>query len=75
MKKIFTSQNLTRCDLVRGLLEANGIEAVLKNEHACNTAAASIVGGLAFAWPEVWVNDEDEQESVGILKDSGLGFL
>jgi hypothetical protein len=59
MKKIFTSPNLTRCDLVLGVLEQSGINAMLKNELAYNTAGASIVGALGFAWPEVWVNDED----------------
>ena len=75
MKKIYTSRNLTHCDMIRSFLEANGIPSVLKNEHACHTAGASIVGGLAFAWPEVWVNGEDMQMAEKALKDSGFSFL
>ncbi len=75
MKKIYSSPNLTHCDMVRGLLEQSGIDAMLKNELACSTAAASIVGTLAFAWPEVWVNDEDEQTAAECINDSGFSFL
>ena len=75
MKKIYTSRNLAHCDMIRSFLEANGISSVLQNEHACYTAGASIVGGLAFAWPEVWVNDEDVQMAEDALKASGLSFV
>ena len=75
MKRIYTSRNLTHCDMVLGILEQSGIDAMLKNELACSTAGASIVGSLAFAWPEVWVNDEDEQTAVECIGDSGLSFL
>lgn len=75
MKKIYTSRNLTHCDMIRSFLEANGISSVMKNELSCYTAGASIVGGLAFAWPEVWVNDEDMQTAEETLKDSGFSFL
>lgn len=75
MKKIYTSRNLTHCDMICSFLEANGIPSVLNNEHACYTAGASIVGGLAFAWPEVLVNDEDMQTAEKTLKDSGFSFL
>lgn len=75
MKKIYTSRNLTHCDMVLGLLEQSGIVAMLKNELACNTAGASIAGVLGFVWPEVWVNDEDEQSAFDCINDSGLSFL
>jgi len=56
-------------------LEQSGIDAMLKNELSCSTAGASIVGTLGFAWPEVWVNDEDAEIAAECLKDSGLSFL
>ncbi len=61
--------------MVRGVLELSGIDAMLKNELACSTAGGSIVGTLAFAWQEVWVNDEDAEAAVECLRDSRLSFL
>ena len=61
--------------MIRSFLEANGISSVMKNEQSCCTAGASIIGGLAFAWPEVRVNDEDMQTAEKTLKDSGFSFL
>jgi hypothetical protein len=75
MKRIYTSRNLTHCDMVRGVLVESGIRAMLKNELVCSTAGGSIVGSLGFAWPEVWVNDEDAKAAEECLKDSGLSFL
>jgi len=75
MKRIYSSRNLTHCDMVRGVLAQSGITAMLENEIACNTAGAGVAGALGFAWPEVWVNDEDEQKAVECLEDSGLSFL
>ena len=75
MKRIYTDRNLTHCDMVRGLLEESGIPAILKNEHVCHTAGASIVGALGFAWPEVWVNVDDVQRAEECLADSGLSFV
>jgi len=63
------------CDMVLCTLEQSGIAAMLKNELSCNTAGASIVGALGFAWPEVWVNDEDAEIAVDCLKASNLSFL
>lgn len=75
MKMVYRDRNLTYCDIVRGILEDSGIDVMLKNEYACNTAGASIVGMLDFAWPEVWVIDEDAQAAVECIKNAGLSFL
>jgi hypothetical protein len=75
MKKIYTSSNLTHCDLVRGVLEESGFPVMLKNEFVSNTAGASIAGSLGFAWPEVWVHDEDAESAVECLRDAELSFL
>lgn len=75
MKKIFASQNLTECDLVRSLLHGSGVQTMLKNEYTSRTAGAGPVGGLPFAWPEVWVNDKEFEHAQTSLKDAGLSFL
>jgi len=75
MKRIYSSRNLSHCDMVKSVLAQSGINSMLKNEFACSTAGAGITGALGFVWPEVWVTDEDEQTAVECLKDSGLSFL
>jgi hypothetical protein len=76
MKQIYTARNLTHCDLVRGMLEASGIPAVLRNEHTCHTAGAGLGSALGFAWPEVWVlHDGDAQDAEACLRQSGFSFL
>ncbi len=75
MKKLFASQTLTECDLVRSFLEGMGVQTMLKNECTSRTAGVGMLGGLPFAWPEVWVNDEDYEEAVAGLKESGFSFL
>ncbi len=76
MKQIYTDRNLTHCDLVRGMLEASGIPAVLRNEHTCHTAGAGLGSALGFAWPEVWIlHDEDTQDAEACLRQSGFSFL
>ncbi len=51
------------CDFLRSLLDAEGIASVLKNEagSAMTGNALPVPSGseLPWAWPEVWVNDED----------------
>ena len=75
MKKIYTSPNLMHCSLVRTILEESGIDVMLKNEFACSTAGASLFGTLAFAWPEVWVNDESAEQAIEYLNDANLSFM
>lgn len=75
MKRIYTSNNLASCDMVRATLDGSGIPAILKNEYGCSTAGASIFGNLPFSWPEVWVNDDDFTTAEECLKNSGLDFF
>lgn len=75
MKKLFVSPNVTECDLVRSLLEGIGIFTMLKNEYTTRTAGVGPFGGLPFAWPEVWVNDEDYVHAVTSLQESGMSFI
>ncbi len=63
MKRIFTATNVIPCDLLRSVLDAYGIMSALKNEggsHMTGNALPVPAGAeLPWAWPEVWVNDED----------------
>jgi len=62
--------------MVRAVLEGSGIPSVLKNENICHTAGAGFGVALGFAWPEVWLlNNEDMQSTAECLKQSGLSFL
>ncbi len=72
MKMIYRDRNLTRCDMVRCVLESLGIPVILKNEFASQTAGASIVGSLVYAWPEVWVHDEDVEAALSQLQQADL---
>ena len=77
MKKIFTDPSVVPCDLLRGILEGRGIKVLIKNELGSAGAGAGnpvpTMSSLTFAWPEVWVADEDAQvalEIVGEMKGS-----
>lgn len=63
MKRIFTATNVVPCDLLRSVLDACGIVSVLKNEGGSSMTgnALPVPSGseLPWAWPEVWVNEED----------------
>ena len=73
MKRIFTATNIIPCDLLRSMLDAYGIVSALKNEggSAMTGNALPVPSGseLPWAWPEVWVNDEDFEVASGIAAD------
>jgi len=54
------------------MLADSGIPSMLKNELVWWTPGARIVGPLAFAWPEVWVNESDWETASEVLK--GIDF-
>ena len=65
MKKIYSSQNLSEIEILRGLLADEGIKTTLFDED---------VVPLAQEMPQVWVvNDEDEERALAIVErmDSG----
>ena len=71
MKKVFTNPSVVPCDLLKGLLEASGIPAMIKNERGSASAGEAwpIPQSIsaAFAWPEVWVpDDRQEKQSLSI---------
>ncbi len=72
MKRVFTAPTITEAHLIRGILESEGIEAFLKNEHL-----SGLAGGIPFmeAWPEVWIIDDDETEHAeAIIADYQRGL-
>jgi hypothetical protein len=73
MKRIFTASNVIPCDFLRSLLDAYGIVSALKNEggSAVTGNAFPVPSGseLPWAWPEVWVNDEDFEAASEIAAD------
>lgn len=69
MRRLFSHPNLARCDLLRAVLELRGIECALRNEFSANTAGAAYLGPLPFAWPELWVREDQYAEAEQILRD------
>jgi hypothetical protein len=72
MRQVFTNSSVIPCDLVKSVLEAEGIFATIRNELG---SAAAGVGlpvqdnpSLAWAWPEVWVSDEDYEKAMELIK-------
>ena len=65
------------CDLVKSELKANGIEAVINNPLGSAAAGYSLPvpnnPSLPWAWPEVWVSDEDYDRAKEVLaaRDAG----
>ena len=73
MKKIFTDPSIVPCDILRGLLDGRGIKTLIKNEYGSAGAGIGIsvptMSSLAFAWPEVWVSNEDAEAAMHIVKE------
>jgi hypothetical protein len=63
MKQVFTDPSEVPCDLLKRILEGQGIKALIKNAHGgAGTGGGDPIGMLSapsFADPEVWVSDED----------------
>jgi hypothetical protein len=57
LKRVFTAPTVTEAYLMKGILESEGIEAVVKNEHL-----SGLAGEVPFmeSWPEVWILDDEE---------------
>lgn len=68
MKLVYSNENHFVASNVKNLIEAQGIETIIKNEFA-----QGAVGEIsAFdAWPEIWVvNDSDFEAAVKIAEAS-----
>lgn len=57
MKRVYTSPNAAQCNLLRSLLESNGIPCLVKNETLSGLAG---MVSLTEAWPELWVADDSQ---------------
>ena len=73
MKKFFTATNVVSCDMVKTILESNGVECTIRNEQGSAIAGVGLpIPGspsLSFAWPEIWVRDEDYDEALKLVAD------
>ena len=74
MKKVFTNSSVVPCDLAKSVLEAAGIFAIIKHELGSAAAGYSLPvpdnPSLPWAWPEVWVSEEDYERALEILATS-----
>ena len=57
MKKVYVADNLVDAGLIKGLLENQGVECLVKNQ-----SLAGALGELPplECWPEIWVADESD---------------
>lgn len=65
MKSIYKASNSLEANIVKGLLESNGIRAVLAGEHA-NAVYGGAIGGMPT---EILVDDMDEIRAERIISD------
>ena len=63
MRMVFTARSVVPCDLLKAMLEAEGITCVIRNEFGTHLVGYGfpVPGGsaLPWAWPEVWIREED----------------
>jgi hypothetical protein len=73
MKQVFTAPSVVPCDLLKGLLEAEGIACMIKNERGSAIAGEGLPlpssPALSWAWPEVGVNDGDFDRATAIAAE------
>jgi hypothetical protein len=71
MRQVFTNSSVVPCDLVKSVLEAEGIFTTIRNElgSAASGCALPVVDNpsLPWAWPEVWVSDEDYDRAAALI--------
>ena len=70
---IFTDPSVVPCDMLKGMLEGSGIRVLIKNELGSGGVGLgnpipSMIS-LVFAWPEVWVGDDDYEVAAAIVAD------
>ena len=68
MKKVFCAENTIEVGLINGILEANGINCLIKNQNL-----GGALGEIPpfECWPEIWVtNDADYPRAVELVKET-----
>jgi hypothetical protein len=77
MKQVFTNSSVIPCDLVKSMLDAEGIPAIIKNERGSAAAGYSLPvldnPSLPWAWPEVWVPDGDYEKALELISGFEAG--
>jgi hypothetical protein len=77
VKKVFTNSSVVPCDLAKSVLEAAGIFAVMKHELGSAAAGYALPvpnnPSLPWAWPELWVSDEDYERALETLATVDVG--
>lgn len=72
MKKVFTAPSVVPCDFLKSVLEAEGITSFILNEYGTRLLGygCPVPGGsaLIWAWPEVWMPEEDVERATPILE-------
>lgn len=65
MKRIYLARDIQDAYIMKGALENEGIEAIIKNE-----TLGAFVGEipLSEAYPEVWVEDADADKAEQIIR-------
>ena len=72
MKQVFWSPDVTEAHFIKGLLESQGLSALVRGE-----ALAGLAGGipLADACSSVWILDDDREEQArAVIKDYDTGY-
>lgn len=61
MKLLATYSNMVECDMLRILLESNGIQYKIENEYDALANGGMPAFGVPFqSWgPQIWVDDAD----------------
>jgi len=65
MKEIYSTPSLSEADIIKSLLEANGIKCTLKDKNI----ATSYPAVTFYTGVKILVNDEDYELAEEILKD------
>jgi hypothetical protein len=72
MKKVWSTPSLVQADLLRSLLEGEGIACVIRNEHSARFQGIGYPmpsgQALGFAWPEIWVPEEQFQKATELTR-------
>jgi hypothetical protein len=67
VKQVFQAHDVTEAHLVKGLLESQGLTALVRGE-----AVAGLAGEVPFVdvWPTVWVLDDDrDSEARAVINE------
>lgn len=73
MKKLWSTPSVVKCDLVKNMLEGHGLHVETANELSAQFTGVGypLPSGqaLPFAWPEIWVEDEDYDRALALIRE------